>query len=441
MTKVNLGHDTSGRPLIVDDTTLAKVRYAEAQLGFTFTIIQGSYRAADPLNRSGGTHDDGGVIDLRSWDIPKSIGIKKMLTVLRESGLICWKRNAAQGFPDNEVHCIDYGNPAISPAAHAQVVSWRNGGNGLTGPHRGPDDGPRVTIPKEVPVMAARIDGVDLSHWQSGSLDFGKAKAAGARWIYHKATEGWGARGAVDSAYNTRRVEVHKAGLPFGAYHFARPRLSNGRAQAVFFLATAKPRPGDMRPMLDLEDAGGLGRAALTRWVGDFVAEVVAQTGVPPMLYTNFDLEKTFDCPLWVARYSNAMSAPKIPAPWKTYSIWQFSNGQFGVPHTVPGLGAVDINTMNGNPTALTKAFTLADKPTNPSKPTTPTEPDMPLTQDEIDRIAKAVAQLPVVNKDETGKEVSKGTLLGMLSRLDQNVDKLLAAQETTDPGNPPAAS
>jgi hypothetical protein len=318
MTKVNLGHDTSGRPLIVDDTTLAKVRYAEAQLGFTFTIIQGSYRAADPLNRSGGTHDDGGVIDLRSWDIPKSIGIKKMLTVLRESGLICWKRNAAQGFPDNEIHCIDYGNPAISPAAHAQVVSWRNGGNGLTGPHRGPDDGPRVTIPKEVPVMAARIDGVDLSHWQSGSLDFGKAKAAGARWIYHKATEGWGARGAVDSAYNTRRVEVHKAGLPFGAYHFARPRLSNGRAQAVFFLATAKPRP---------------------------------------------------------------------------------------------------------------------------SKPTTPTEPDMPLTQDEIDRIAKAVAQLPVVNKDETGKEVSKGTLLGMLSRLDQNVDKLLAAQETTDPGNPPAAS
>jgi hypothetical protein len=122
VTKVDLGHDTSGRPLIVDDTTLAKVRWAEAQLCITLTLIQGSYRAADPLNRSGGTHDAGGVIDLRSWDIPKSIGVKKALTVLRESGLICWKRNAAQGFPDNEIHCIDYGNPAISRQSAGDVL-------------------------------------------------------------------------------------------------------------------------------------------------------------------------------------------------------------------------------------------------------------------------------------------------------------------------------
>ena len=98
MTKVNLGHDTSGRPLVVDATWLAKLRWAEAQLGWKFTIVQGSWRGGHGAEASAGTHDRGGVADLRSWNIPAHIGIWQALTALRRAGLIAWYRTKAQGF-------------------------------------------------------------------------------------------------------------------------------------------------------------------------------------------------------------------------------------------------------------------------------------------------------------------------------------------------------
>src|SRR5690606_23408984 len=47
------------------------------------------------------------------------------------------------------VHAIDYGNPELSPAARRQVTAWEQGRNGLAS--NGPDDGPRVKIPKAPP--------------------------------------------------------------------------------------------------------------------------------------------------------------------------------------------------------------------------------------------------------------------------------------------------
>lgn len=54
----------------------------------------------------------GGCIDLRSWDIPSSIGITRVVTELRKAGLICWYRTTAQGF-DPHIHCVEYGNPDL----------------------------------------------------------------------------------------------------------------------------------------------------------------------------------------------------------------------------------------------------------------------------------------------------------------------------------------
>ncbi|MGI8682020.1 MAG: GH25 family lysozyme [Mycobacteriales bacterium] len=257
--------------------------------------------------------------------------------------------------------------PAPVPAASVPVVT----------------PAPTPTAAPKEPLMAARIDGIDLSHWQSGALDFNAAKRAGVRFVSHKASEGTDYR---DAKYGQRRRECAAAGVPFGAYHFARPSRSGGTAQAKFFLSVADPKPGDLRPMLDLEDRGGLSIGPLSGWVGDFVAEVVRQIGVPPFIYTSFDLDDTFDCPLWVARYSNAMSAPHIPAPWKRYTIWQFSDGVYGHPSTVPGIGKCDINTLNtSDPAALVKAFILtapaAPEPAvvEPKPALTPTqEPTVP---------------------------------------------------------------
>jgi len=443
MAKVALGKDTSGRPLVVDDTWLAKLRVAEAALGFKFTIVQGAYRGSSGAAASAGTHDAAGVVDLRSWNLPTSISPQKAVLELRKAGLIAWYRTKAQGF-DPHFHTLDYGCPGMSPSAQRQVTSWLNGRNGLAS--NGPDDGPRVTIPKVAPKVGApvkpfRIDGVDISHWQAGALDFGKAQAAGVRWVYHKCTEG---TGYTDDRYSGRRAEVGKAGLPFGAYHFARPASSGGKAQALFFLSKAKPVAGDMRPMLDLEDQGGLSRAALTAWVGAFVVECVAQTGVAPFIYTPFDLDKTFDCPLWTARYNDANAAPKIPAPWKSYTVHQFSNGVNGRPNTVAGLGNVDLNTMAGDPAELTRTFTLGGE-------------DMPLSDVDLkkiqamiptaDQVADAVLNRRVVVNRNPGGSEGTTSLSAMLTNIELSGDRVeqytkpaTAVEPAPEPVEPPKA-
>lgn len=148
MNRVNLGHDTSGRPLVVDSRTLAKLRAAEDALAFAFTIVQGSYRGDDGAAASAGTHDRGGVIDLRTWNLPPRIAPQQAVHALRRNGLIAWYRTTAQGF-DPHIHAIDYGNPDLSPSAARQVTAWEHGRNGLAS--NGPDDGPRIPIPKNPP--------------------------------------------------------------------------------------------------------------------------------------------------------------------------------------------------------------------------------------------------------------------------------------------------
>jgi GH25 family lysozyme M1 (1,4-beta-N-acetylmuramidase) len=212
-----------------------------------------------------------------------------------------------------------------------------------TGPVSGPTAPRPVAGPPSLAGFRPRIDGVDISHWQSGAIDWFKAKAAGVQFAYHKATEHTSYR---DPKYAQRRGECALSAVRFGAYHFARPGRSSGAAQARFFLAVALPRPGDLRPVLDLEDRGGLSDERLTAWVEQFVAEVVKATGKPPVIYTPFKLTRDVGCFLWMARYNNANALPKIPAPWDRWTIWQFSNGVFGRPNVVPGIGKCDINTL-----------------------------------------------------------------------------------------------
>lgn len=148
MARVNLGRDSSGRPLVVDARTIAKLRLAEKRLGHTFTIVQGSWRAGSGAAASADTHDRGGVIDLRTWNIPAKIGVDRAVRELRLAGLIAWHRTKAQGF-DDHIHAVDYGNPDLSRGAANQVVSWQEGANGLAS--HGRDDGPRVKIPRDPP--------------------------------------------------------------------------------------------------------------------------------------------------------------------------------------------------------------------------------------------------------------------------------------------------
>lgn len=183
-----------------------------------------------------------------------------------------------------------------------------------------------------------RVHGVDISHHQDGPIDYDKLKKAGVRWMYHKATEGATVK---DENYARRRVEAKAADLPFGAYHFARPSGSDAVTEARFFIKTAKPIPGDLRPCLDLETKEFIHGPSLVVWADDFCDEVERLTGVIPVVYTPYILSTRLEkkALFWVPRYNNDNKPPTRP-----WNIWQFSNGELGVPNSVPGLGHVDLN-------------------------------------------------------------------------------------------------
>lgn len=190
---------------------------------------------------------------------------------------------------------------------------------------------------------------VDLSHYQPVTQTYiNDLKKAGVRGVYYKVTEGSGMQ--WKRQYDAVRGYCKKAGMKFGAYHFAGPTPTKADAvsEAKWFMKQAAPAEGDLIPMLDLESrASSMGVVNTTAWAREFV-KVVKQAGFESIIYTPFDLNDTLGCKLWVARYSNLNSAPRIPKPWKNYSVRQFSNGVYGVPNSIAGK-RIDLNTFDGN--------------------------------------------------------------------------------------------
>ena len=215
-------------------------------------------------------------------------------------------------------------------------------------------------------VASMRVDGADISHYQNGKLDLAIAKRAGIKFLYHKATEG---ERYTDPNYNKRRAEAAAAGIPFGGYHFARPGAKDAIKEAQHFLAVAKPKPGDLRPALDLETTEGRTLAQLREWARQWCSEVEKATGVKPIVYTPFDLgEAVKGSLLWRPRYNNQNRPPSL-----AWDIWQFSNGRLGKPNKVAGLGRVDINTLRKGLKVSDLLIPKVATP-KPTKPATPTK-------------------------------------------------------------------
>lgn len=204
-----------------------------------------------------------------------------------------------------------------------------------------------------------KVRGADVSHHQ-GTLDLVKAEKAGLEWLCHKATEG---TTVTDSEYKGRRAQAKEAGLPFGAYHFARPSRGDAVAEARRFLDVAKPRPGDVAPVLDIETAEGMKVSEIDDWSLEFCKEVRKQAGRVG-LYTPYLLPKTQEFVDWVwrPRYNrgNVLSGVLADPAWD-WDVWQFSNGVWGVPDEFPGLGHVDLNTHRKG--FVTRKMLIPDPP------------------------------------------------------------------------------
>jgi GH25 family lysozyme M1 (1,4-beta-N-acetylmuramidase) len=215
--------------------------------------------------------------------------------------------------------------------------------------------------------MSGRPWGPDLSHHQ-GSVNFLELGHAGASFVMLKASEG---EHFTDPTYRARHAAARAAGLFVGAYHFARPTLDLGSAtrQADHFLEVIGAlTPGDLPPVLDLEQTGHLRPGQVVHWSSMFLARVKARTGRTPILYTYSAFARDVlehdagadvlgAYPLWLARYTRR--TPKPPAPWDRWAFWQHTDRA-----RVPGVdGRCDRNVTDLSPAGLARLAGLHTPP------------------------------------------------------------------------------
>lgn len=194
-----------------------------------------------------------------------------------------------------------------------------------------------------------RIHGIDISrHQQSVSWeDVVQMRSGNVRlgFAFIKATEGIG---RIDEQFRRNWLRAQKNGMTRGAYHFFIASKS-GKAQAENFMETVHLQPGDLPPVLDVEQSFGTDKETLQQRVQDFLSATEKRYNVKPIIYTNADFYETWlagrfdDYPLWVAHYL-VQDKPRIGRDWH---FWQHSEKG-----RVNGIKPfVDFNVFNGDST------------------------------------------------------------------------------------------
>ncbi|HYF32056.1 MAG TPA: glycoside hydrolase family 25 protein [Chitinophagaceae bacterium] len=200
----------------------------------------------------------------------------------------------------------------------------------------------------EIPVNYS-IHGIDVSKYQD-IIDWESVQQMNVdnvqiKFAFMKATEGV----RNEDVYFKRNWKRAKdAGVARGAYHFFIATKS-GKLQAESFIKRVKLEPGDLPPVLDVEQSYGVPAVRLRQRVKEWLDVVEEYYGVKPIIYTNVDfykqvLKDEFDqYPLWVAHYLQR-NRPRIHREWL---FWQHSETG-----RVNGISQpVDFNVFNGDST------------------------------------------------------------------------------------------
>lgn len=191
------------------------------------------------------------------------------------------------------------------------------------------------------------VPGIDVSEYQL-TIDWDAVRADGIEFAFIRANHGLGNQ---DTKFDRNWAEAKRAGVIRGAYQYLEPS-EDALAQAEFFVEiVGELEPGDLPPVLDVEEADALSDAQMEAAIQIWVDHVEGALGRKPIIYTTASFwagwvgnTTTFaDHSLWVANWNAA--CPSMPTPWARWDFWQTSeSGRVdGIPEVV------DLDLWNGN--------------------------------------------------------------------------------------------
>ncbi|MEW1887545.1 MULTISPECIES: GH25 family lysozyme [unclassified Streptomyces] len=181
--------------------------------------------------------------------------------------------------------------------------------------------------------LKANPEGIDVSSWQGG-INWSSVRGAGIEFAWMKATEGLTYK---DPTFSANYLNAYNAGVIRGAYHYARPDVSGGAAQADFFASNGGAWSRDnltLPGVLDIEGTCyGYSQASMQQWILDFYNQYKARTGRDVVIYTSPSWWNTCTggwsgmsarSPLWVANWTTG--TPSIPSGFPFYTVWQYTS-------------------------------------------------------------------------------------------------------------------
>ncbi len=181
---------------------------------------------------------------------------------------------------------------------------------------------------------------VNLSHYDLMRVDFESMKREDVVGVIHEATY---PRFDRDSYYGTRQNAATRAGLLWGAYHFA--DATDPVRQAEHFLSVVQSswtgpaiQPSGVLLVLDFEKNGHYpGGTMRVDQAARFVERIKQRTGKYPGVYgsenrlravlnapgvSRADKQVLGNCWLWIANYHYQ---PTASSPWSNWRLWQYT--------------------------------------------------------------------------------------------------------------------
>lgn len=179
------------------------------------------------------------------------------------------------------------------------------------------------------------LPGADVSVWQGPPVDW-REQAGRISWAAVKFTEVQWENGQLVASLNPDAAAdwqyLKDSGKGRIAYLYGHPDTPAAATAQMFAAAVTDHGLDDGDGIaLDLEITGGKTAAEVATWSDDVAALLQRDLGRLPLIYTFIAFALAGNCsglgryPLWIADPSSPAGHPRVPPPWATWTVHQFS--------------------------------------------------------------------------------------------------------------------